>query len=100
MSEEDKHLEEQYEDRFPEPELTDEQQWAHEMRDDEMYPPDEDEDEDYEPDPDVEFRKQVLNEVMERHPDMAFTGDSVRDYIYNDGELESAGIEDPMAGEW
>lgn len=55
-------------------------------------PVDEDEEDDWvEPDPDVTFRRQVLEEVMERHPDMAFTGSSVHDYIYNDGELESAG---------
>ena len=78
---EDEHLEADYEDRSPDVDL-------------------EDEDEDYEKDPDVEFRKQVLNEVMERHPDMAFTGNSVQDYIYSDGELESAGMEDPYRGEY
>lgn len=93
----DAHLEEQYEDRFTtDEELTE----AYDAKTNWLDAVPEDEDEDYEPDPDVEFRKQVLNEVMERHPDMAFTGDSVQDYIYNNGELESAGIEDPMAGEW
>lgn len=81
----DEHLEADYEDR---------QNGGRDVDDPE------DEEEDFEPDPDVLFRKQVLEEVMERHPDMAFTGDSVQDYIYNDGELESASIDDPMAGEW
>ena len=45
---------------------------------------------DYEPDPEVEERRAVLNLVMERHPDMAFTGESVQDYLYNGGEIQSA----------
>lgn len=37
-----------------------------------------------------ETRKQILNHVMEEHPDMAFTGDSVSHYLDGDGDLESA----------
>lgn len=77
---EDEHLEADYEDR---------QNGGRDVDDEE------DEEDWVEPDPDVEFRKQILKEVMERHPDMAFTGDSVQDYIYNDGELESASMDPP-----
>lgn len=52
------------------------------------------EDDFFDPDPEVELRKQVFNEVMERHPEFAFTGASVSDYIYNGGDLESATQED------
>ena len=51
-----------------------------------------DEDEFY--DDEYEDRKKILIEVMERHPEMAFTGDSVRRYLDSGDELESATMED------
>lgn len=82
MTGEDAHLEAEYEDR---------QNGGIDV--------DEEEDEE-EYDWELEERKKELMELMERHPDMAFTGDSVQNFLYDGGDLESAGEEDPYRGEY
>lgn len=55
---------------------------------------DEEDDEDIFYDEEYETRKRIFEQLMEEHPDMAFTGESVRGYLDNGDDLESAGMED------
>lgn len=61
---------------------------------------DEEEDEDGEIDWEMEQRKRDFLEFSQSHPDMAFTGESVHNHIYDGGDLESAGMDDPFRGEY
>jgi hypothetical protein len=83
MSEPTWYIQQQGERESQEAEEVDHDQTMREAEDAE-----EDEEEVY--DQDYEDRKKILNEVMERHPDMAFTGDSVNRFLNEDGDLESA----------
>lgn len=64
---EDAHLEEQYELLTH---LPDDMEDAYDEEEDDL-------------DPDVEFRRRILNDVMERHPDISMTREEYEDYLYD-----------------